>query len=341
MNNLNLKIAKSLVSYVDHEHKFPATIKVDNVSYNYGTFTKILADTIVNTDSKYTGKVYQNAPSTTGDSINTKINKTEYIRLAREVSAFMNTNKRCPNYLTYQGKKIRPRVFTYAFAQIIIFISKNKRYPNYATFNSTQYMPKQTEPLKSNDEVFNYFVKVFGKVTTIDEALTKVKEHGYSYYYDDVYSNKTCIDRMKNRQGINCTDSCQVFYHIAKALGYNVTVEHVYCTGTGGGHVRLKLSKNGNTFRRDPACILSQNGKPLNAIWCENGKLIDTNPSWFMDSINRWYKMSLSEAETKVLLETRLRNLKRKYAKVCQHADLTDTAIELKHEIEILENELR
>jgi len=286
MKQLNIKIAKEVVAYVDKEHKFPASIKIDGVKYNYGTYTEILANTVVNTDSIYTNKTFQNAPSPKGDNINTKINKTDYIRLAREVAVFYNNNKRCPNYVEYQGKKIKPQLFSLMFANIVDFINTNKRYPNYVAANSNVYMPRQDETI-NKDAVYDYFVKVFGKVNTIDEALQKVKEHGYAYYYNDVYSNKNSIDRMKNRQGINCTDSCQVFYHIAKALGYTVTVEHVYCTGTGGGHVRLKLSKNGNTFRRDPACILSANGKPLTAIWCENGRLIDTNPSWFMQTINR------------------------------------------------------
>ena len=42
----------------------------------------------------------------------------------------------------------------------------------------------------------------------------------------------------------------------------------------------------------------------------------------------------------KVLLETRLRNLKRKYAKIIQHADFAEEAIELKAEIDGIERDL-
>ena len=48
----------------------------------------------------------------------------------------------------------------------------------------------------------------------------------------------------------------------------------------------------------------------------------------------------LSERELRVLKETRLRNLKRKYAKLIQHADLTDEAFEVQKEISYLEKEL-
>jgi hypothetical protein len=44
--------------------------------------------------------------------------------------------------------------------------------------------------------------------------------------------------------------------------------------------------------------------------------------------------------ERKTLLETRLRNLKRKYAKIIQHSDLKEDAIELKCEIDSIKREL-
>lgn len=291
MNSLNIELAKKLVAYVDKEHKFPATLKVGNVSYNYGTFTEILANTVVNTKSKYVNKTYGNAPSPVGDSVNMSIGKSDYIKLAREIVAFYSSNKRCPNYIIYNKKKLKPQLFSYCFAKIIKFYIENKRYPTTCTFNTNVFKSNTSTKIVSNDEVFNYFIKVFGNVTTIDEALNKVKEHGYAYYYDDTYTNKQSIDRMKAKKGINCTDSCQVFYHIAKALGYSVNVLHVYCSGTGGGHVRLQLKHSkhtkGNWINRDPACVLSQNGKPLTSIWCEGGKLLDTNGAWFMKKVNR------------------------------------------------------
>ena len=292
MNKLNSELAKKLVSYVDEHHKFPATLKVDKVSYNYGTFTQIIVATLVNTDAKHTGKIYTNAPSPSGDKIDITISKSDYIKLAREISQFYNTNKRTPNYVVYKGKKIKPQLFSYCFAKAIVFYIKNKRLPNTISFKSNVFMAKQTSDVKiTPNAVYNYFVKVFGKVNTIDEALQKVKERGYSYYYDDVYTNKNAIDRIKSGKGVNCTDSCQIFYHIAKALGYSVNVVHVYCTGSGGGHVRLTLkhpkNTSGNWINRDPACVLSKNGKPLNEIWCSNGKHLATNPKWFMDGVNR------------------------------------------------------
>ncbi len=51
--------------------------------------------------------------------------------------------------------------------------------------------------------------------------------------------------------------------------------------------------------------------------------------------------MSLSNKEKKAMLKARLRNMKRKYAKITQHADLGEEAIELKADIDSLEREIQ
>lgn len=48
----------------------------------------------------------------------------------------------------------------------------------------------------------------------------------------------------------------------------------------------------------------------------------------------------MDKQEKIVFLETRLRNLKRKYSRVKEHPDLTDTALELHREIETIEDYL-
>ena len=49
----------------------------------------------------------------------------------------------------------------------------------------------------------------------------------------------------------------------------------------------------------------------------------------------------MDDKEHKIFLETKLRNLKRKYAKLTKHADLMEEAIELKAEIDGIERELK
>ena len=50
--------------------------------------------------------------------------------------------------------------------------------------------------------------------------------------------------------------------------------------------------------------------------------------------------IKLTDKEYRVYLETRLRNLKRRYSKLLQHADLVDEALDTKKQIQATEEEL-
>lgn len=281
------KMAKEVKEHVAKKYAIPPKSQ----GHTYPEYTYLFAKTIVSPNKDYTKKTVQKPPSTSGDIISRTIKKSDYVKLAKNLITFIDKNGRLPNYITYGGYKIRTRVYIDAFARIVNwYYTHDNKMPNYVNMNSRAFTKPSTSSA-SQDAVFNYFVKKFGKVNSIDEALKKVKDRGYGYYYDDVYSNKTSIDRMYSKSGINCTDSCQVFWHIAKALGYKVQCMHVRCSG-GDGHVRLKLKHakhtNGNWIYRDPAAVLSNNGKPVTYNWCTNGyTLLATNPSWFLANVNR------------------------------------------------------
>ena len=161
---------------------------------------------------------------------------------------------------------------------------------NTITINEKPPEPEPTPTPKTYEqELLDYFNSVFdSNVGSIDEALELIQGNGYGYYYDDQYSNHTSINRMANGQGVNCTDSCQVFFNIAVALGYEVHCLHIGCSG-GDGHVRLKLRHDVNTggewIYRDPASVL--NGNSIDSNWCSNGTLWDVDPDWFMANLYR------------------------------------------------------
>ena len=51
--------------------------------------------------------------------------------------------------------------------------------------------------------------------------------------------------------------------------------------------------------------------------------------------------MALSNKEKKAMLKARLRNMKRRYAKMIQHPDLAEECIELKCDVDSLEREIQ
>ena len=225
------------------------------------------------------------AQASTGDNISRQIVKKDYKDMATRLVKYVDTYKKLPNYITSNGLKVKVNDYVYMFSRILVYYDKNSTYPNYAEVNSKAF----TKPTETHNSVYTYFTKVFGNITCIDDALGKISGRGYGYYYDDKYSNKEAIDRMKNKKGINCTDSCHVFYNlgldfIQQGKYKKVECLHVKCKG-GDGHVRLRFTKpDGSTFYRDPACTLKSGGT---CNWCMNGTLLAVNPSWFMQNLNR------------------------------------------------------
>ena len=230
---------------------------------------------------------FKQASKPHGTSISRQISKSSYADMAKRLIRYVEANQRLPNYLKYGNYQIRTRLYTYIFAKIVVYQYDHKALPKYVEVNSRAF----TKPTETGNSVYDYFVQVFGKFdNTIDGALKKIAGRGYGYYYDDRYSNKEAINRMKNGQGVNCTDSCQVFYNIMQQLiklGKYKRVEclHVKCLG-GDGHVRLRITLNDGTYiYRDPAAVLDNGNVASN--WCINGTTIATNPQWFLNNLNR------------------------------------------------------
>ena len=228
----------------------------------------------------------EDAPKPSHTHISRQATNKQYLTLAKKLTDFIEKKHRLPNYLTWNNYHISSSLYTYTFARCLVYYNKYGKYDPEITINQKVF----TKPTETKNQVYNHFIDVFGEFgNTIDGALTKVNGKGYAYYYDDIYSNQTSIDRIKQGKGINCTDSCQVFMNIGQQLvnqGKYKKIEclHVQCSS--GGHVKLKITKNdGSTFIRDPACVLSDNGKPITCTWCTNTGVI--NPSWFMENLNR------------------------------------------------------
>ena len=283
------------MKYQDILDKAKDCINSVEKKYELGVSTKwcyYFAKSVINPNKDIKSISFSEAPNSNGTYISRDIYKSSYIDMAERTVKYVESKKKVPNNVRYTTKSnkeylIEAKVCTYLFAKIVVYYSKNKKYPQ--PMNITSKVFKQ--PSEPANEVFAYFEKVFGKINCIDDALEYMGRYGtYGYYYDDVYSNKQSIDRMRNGQGVNCTDSLQVTVNLMKEFikrgkYKSVTVLHVLCSG-GDGHVRMKVTANdGSVFYRDSACTLSD-GTICN--WCTSGyTLLAEDPYWFMQNLNR------------------------------------------------------
>lgn len=184
-----------------------------------------------------------------------------------------------PSYVTLADGKTKLYLDTYVdMANRVSAYEVTKRQsPNIV------YIKKENTTNANKDSILQFFINKFGNVTCIDDCMEKIKGRGYAFYFNSAYNTMTTLNRIYNRQGVNCTDSAQLFYRLGIALGYEVQFVHVRCQ-SGTGHIRLRFRKNGgNWFYRDPSACLDGNGITYN--WCSNGTIIAYNPSWIFTDL--------------------------------------------------------
>lgn len=224
----------------------------------------------------------------TGDHISRQINQENYIDMSRRIVKYVEEKKQIPNYVTYKEIKVNIRLWTYISSYLLVHYADEGKWKSAVNVNS-KYMVKPTD---TPDAVYNSFIKTFGKVTTFTDALRKIWNKGYGYYFDNVLTNLQVINNLAyGGQKPNCVDVCQMMWHIAKQLGYDVRCLHVYCPIDDITHVRLQVKHSKYTGGAwedyDPAAVID--GEGINSLWC-NGRgsyVIAINPSWFIENLNK------------------------------------------------------
>jgi len=276
-----ISIAKTVKDYFVKNKTYPKSVKIKGVDYTIQEATYLMNSFVANPQKNIDKIKVGGASSPNGDRVNRRVVKSVYQDMAKRCNQYIKQNGKLPNYVTILDNQ-KCSIILWMLQLSKIVSSYDGALMSGILINSQDIVKPAPKPI--TDEVYEYFIKVFGKVSSIDEALSKVQGNGYGYYYNDRYTNRQSIDNMKKGIGVNCTDSCHVFYHIGQALGYQVRAIHVMCRG-GDGHIRLQFNKGDGWFNRDPAAVLD--GSDVTYIWCSNGTYLATNPAWFLANLNR------------------------------------------------------
>ena len=252
-------VNKKNIIHIDEEPPKPTTMEGTNLTKNYGE------------DIPYQCAVYSENKRVAG-TVKMNINGVTYSKTPDSEGLYkLNINLKPGSYILraeFQG---------------------NNKYASSSVQNTITIKEKPAPVPKSYEQqILEDFEAEYGNVSSIDGALGKVNGRGYAYYYDDRYSNKETANRVAKWLGANCTDLCQWFWHIGKALNYDVRCIHVGCSG-GDGHVRLQFKHpertGGNWINRDPAAVADSTLGNVRAIWCEDGYLIAYDPSWIFTDL--------------------------------------------------------
>lgn len=91
-------------------------------------------------------KTMGKSPKPTGDKVKLRITKNDYTKLAKDLIYFVEKKNRMRNYLDYNGKRIRCRLYVYMFSKILVYYTEHKQLPNYVDINYKSFYPPKPQP---------------------------------------------------------------------------------------------------------------------------------------------------------------------------------------------------
>lgn len=218
------------------------------------------------------------------------IQKSEYLKLAKNIRNFINENGRAPNYASSTLGNIRYESLVYAFSRVVAFHKDNNRLPNYVYVTSWKNSvggttpPGTTPPGTTDPAMQKYLVATAnaqstsstiknmaasitaGKTTTYAKAqaiFNWVRNNvSYAFYYN---TRKGALNTLSSRSA-NCCDTSHLVVALSRAAGIPARYQHGTCTFSGGryGHVWAQLFVDGKWYYADAVSVRNSFGNIVN-----------------------------------------------------------------------------
>ena len=158
-----VKQAKTCKTNVTSKYKLDMTAK----------WSYYFAKAILNPKKDIKKISFGNNPNPTQDKISVTATKSEYIQLCKDLVNFVEgPKKRLPNYVTFKGKKVAPRLLTYDFAKILVKYDANGKLQSEVKIVSSVFTKpadktstKCTNPYTSSPHYTSQGVGALGQAT--------------------------------------------------------------------------------------------------------------------------------------------------------------------------------
>ena len=135
--NSVVKSSDTVKNYIESKNTVPSTVTVDNKQVTSEQYLYLLTSSVTNlnknNNNTITVKSIAKAPKPTESIKNGNLLKSEYIKLAGDISTFINTNGRLPNFVDTSKGKMRPENLIYTYSNVMAFYKTNNRLPNYVS----------------------------------------------------------------------------------------------------------------------------------------------------------------------------------------------------------------
>lgn len=250
------------------------TVTIDKRQYNMDEFAYLMAGALTNikSGSKANVKIkyLSNNYKSNGNKINGQLSKSEYLKLASQITQFVNSNKRIPNYKSTGLGKMEANLYIYTFTKILDSYSKNNKLPSSIQVKTSYVRGGYSTSLSQGGKILNYrqifnsatfakYLKTGGKSALNNAIKNKAKaitaglktpmakaiaifrfvrdDIAYSFYTN---SRKGAKGTLSSRSG-NCCDKANLIVAMCRSVGIYARYSHAqgckFQSGLYTGHV--------------------------------------------------------------------------------------------------------
>ena len=257
-----MKEAKEVMAFVQKNKKLPNYVTIENKEYSTATYVYLLCEQILNLKTEAVSPIIIKLPKTVnGDTINEKVQKNDYLDMAKRISVYIKQNKQAPTYAqtTKSKKKVPYNLYVYCFSKILAYYYDNKQLPNYCIFNNKDITAskQQTTTKKPTQGVSGIFVS-FPHFT--DKGCNRLGQ--CTAYYCGVHS----VHQVLKKFGFSKYTEAQ----LAKYAGTTTK-------GTDHNGISVAIAKGSNNKLKIKWMYFSDLGDDTNTRFKKLGQLISVN----------------------------------------------------------------
>lgn len=132
INQVN-NASKKVKSFIEANHRLPNTVNISGKQISMPQFLELLTTALINIDGKFYASIalgsYKKASKPTETVKSGYLDKLEYLEVACNIKAFMDTSGQAPNYAQSSLGNMRFESLIYMYSKILNYYSLNGNLP--------------------------------------------------------------------------------------------------------------------------------------------------------------------------------------------------------------------
>ena len=258
-------------AFVEANGKLPDSVTIASKQVSMSQLLQLLTSSVLQINQGVTTPIklldVGSAPNPSGAIVSGNVSKSEYLKVASNLLAFIDSKGRAPNWGVYSLGNVQFDYLVYSYSKIMDFYATNKRLPSYAIIKTAEmgydssipeelliYLQETKNAQSTNATIIALAKSITNGLTTnyekADAIFKWVRDNlSYSFYYNTKYGATGILQTLDG----NCIDHSHLIVALSRSVGIPARYGHAQCkfSSMTVGHVWAELYVNGKWYIAD------------------------------------------------------------------------------------------